>query len=677
MVELPQGVVVEVRRGGHNALSQLAGDMSRLDISGHIRIERKPKDLMPRVSQIIIHDGMPKIAIHESESIKTGLDALLEIENDATTIDALISLHELSEEEIERVVNLYPDAIIFSDDKEEQKSHDQWWNQVRLQSRRWIRENRLPEMEATVEAPEIIRQKSQAQLKRLQGEDKKLNLGDVLLIDCEDSKLVFELSSAFAGHGRPILVVTRTHPNVLNREFDLPLNSCLWLSSKEEKGSILPDLDLLRKQIMNFLWANKQAIVAVDGLEYLASKSDYSLLMQFIRDVADEARADDHAVLLSCDLSTFDPIPRHNLTREVDELSASVANLWLMEGESLFDHPICVELSDEENTWIEQQLNLFSSRSGDFVETSSGEFVGGSNVIDSEDIASAGKNLAQVVEQWSEKDSEKDSDNVDDANISEAFDKVIEDSKIEFSDDERHIVPSDSRIISKPVSVDNVKGKINVEKEIDSEVIENSPEQAIERVIQPRKAIKIKRRRAKSVRQNKSEAQITQSSIRAAAQNSTELGKIESYDNYVPKKVGISENLTDYSNRQDLAFERTFNSKQESFNDVFAQAGKQKAAKEILNLPNSQYKQQVYFQLNEDNNDLDIAPLSSSNIAAASNNSKFARESASRKQNHVSVEQHYQNWTNENLSEERKSTSLFDSKGKPLSRVRGEENDDS
>ena len=47
---------------------------------------------------------MPRIAIHESDSIKTGLEALLEIENDATTIDALISLHELSEEEIERVV---------------------------------------------------------------------------------------------------------------------------------------------------------------------------------------------------------------------------------------------------------------------------------------------------------------------------------------------------------------------------------------------------------------------------------------------------------------------------------------------------------------------------------------------------------------------------------------------
>ena len=70
MVELPQGVVVEVRRGGHDALSQLAGDMSRLDISGHIRIERKPKEMMPRVSQIVIQNGIPKIAIHESDLIK-------------------------------------------------------------------------------------------------------------------------------------------------------------------------------------------------------------------------------------------------------------------------------------------------------------------------------------------------------------------------------------------------------------------------------------------------------------------------------------------------------------------------------------------------------------------------------------------------------------------------------
>ena len=44
LVELPQGVVIEVRRGGHDVLAKLSSDMSRLGISGYIRIERIPKD---------------------------------------------------------------------------------------------------------------------------------------------------------------------------------------------------------------------------------------------------------------------------------------------------------------------------------------------------------------------------------------------------------------------------------------------------------------------------------------------------------------------------------------------------------------------------------------------------------------------------------------------------------
>ena len=671
MVELPQGVVVEVRRGGHDALSQLAGDMSRLGISGHIRIERKPKDMMPRVSQIIIQNGIPKIAIHESDTIKMGLEALLEIENDATTIDALISLHELSDEEIERIVNLYPDATLLSNDNEDDNSQDQWWNQVKLHSRRWVRDNRLPEIEASVDAPEIIRQKSQAQLKRLEGENKKLSLGDVLLLDCEDSELVFEITSAFAGHGRPILVITRTHPSILNREFDLPLSSCLWLSSKRENGSIIPDLDLLRKQIMNFLWANKQAIVAIDGLEYLASKSDDASLMQFIRDVADEVRIEDHAILLSCDLSSFDSITRHNLSREIDELSTNIAKLWLMEGESLFEHPICLELSDEENIWIEQQLNLVSSRSGDFVEMSSGEYIGGSNIIHSEDVESAGKNLAQVVQQWEESDSEI----VEDVELKETFERAIKDSQIELVVDDESIIDSaDISVVS--------DSKLVVEKELKSSLqdkiqTETPPIEVIEKVIEPRKATIVKRRRVKKVNRNKSSNQISKSSILAAAQNTTELGEIENYNNYVPKRVGIAGDLTDYSNRQDLAFERTFKPKKEIIDNSLTQAGKQKAAKKILNLPKSEYKQVVQYSNNKDNISSNKSPLPSSNLKVKKTNSKYARESATRTQNHVSVEQHYQNWTNESKSNENKSTSLFDSKGKPLNRVGGDENDDS
>ena len=44
MVELPQGVTIEVQRGGHDALAQLSQDMNSLGISGYIRIERRPKN---------------------------------------------------------------------------------------------------------------------------------------------------------------------------------------------------------------------------------------------------------------------------------------------------------------------------------------------------------------------------------------------------------------------------------------------------------------------------------------------------------------------------------------------------------------------------------------------------------------------------------------------------------
>ena len=57
LVELPQGVVIEVRRGGHDALAKLSSDMARLGISGYIRIERRPKNMIPKVGQVLIHES--------------------------------------------------------------------------------------------------------------------------------------------------------------------------------------------------------------------------------------------------------------------------------------------------------------------------------------------------------------------------------------------------------------------------------------------------------------------------------------------------------------------------------------------------------------------------------------------------------------------------------------------
>ena len=153
MVELPQGVVIEVRRGGHDALAKLAGDMTTLGISGYIRIERRPKGIIPRVSQVVINDAIPRIALHEADLLLTGLEALMEIERDSTALDALVSLVELPADDLIRIINLYPDAVIEQEHETNSNDNDDWWNYVKLNTSSWRREERLPEQEVTIEAP--------------------------------------------------------------------------------------------------------------------------------------------------------------------------------------------------------------------------------------------------------------------------------------------------------------------------------------------------------------------------------------------------------------------------------------------------------------------------------------------------------------------------------------------
>lgn len=670
MVELPQGVVIEVRRGGHDALRQLAGDMSRLGVSGHIRIERKPKELMPRISQVVIRDGIPSIAIHESDMIKTGLEALLEIESDATAIDALISLHELSDEELESIIRLYPEANVYSQEEQVSQEGDQWWNQVKLQSRRWVRDNRLPEMESTVEAPEYIRQKTQAQLRKLEGDTRQLNLGDVLLFDSPDSKLVVELSSALAGHGRPILVITRTHPSILNRAHDIPISSCLWLSTSDEEGTISSDLDIIRKKILNFLWANKQAIVAIDGLEYLSSRNDDSNMMDFIRTIADEVRMEDHALLLSCDLSAFDSTTRHSITREVEELSTSIVELWLMEDESLFEHPICVEISDEESMWIEQQLNLLSSRTGEYIQSSNIELTGGSTIIEPDDAISAGENLASVVEQWSE-ESRKEPAEIEMKEIFEAASMDListpEDNDENYGDtilgEEFDIKTSESptlEIESNDLIVDQKATVLPVSGD-------KKPKSPV-----PRNPIRIKRRKVKTSKKTTTPHNFSKSRITAAVKNRTEVRNLENFDNFSSRKLGISDNLDEYSNRQDRAFRNTFKSKEKSFDRSLSQASKQKAAKKKLSIKPVQVKRNIGHLSSNSGENSSLNPLMARGVEIDNKVSKFSRESASRKQSKTTVEQHYQEWSKTNESND-SSAQLFDKHGKKIKRVKGEE----
>jgi hypothetical protein len=136
--------------------------------------------------------------------------------------------------------------------------------------------------------------------------------------------------------------------------------------------------------------------------------------------------------------------------------------------------------------------------------------------------------------------------------------------------------------------------------------------------------------------------------------------------------LGISDNLSEYSERQENAFRKTFESRQQTSDKSLIQASKQKAAKNnpsIQDIPSKSKNLHVSHNTIENSS---LNPLMARGVVVDNNVSKFSRESASRKQSKTTVEQYYQEWS-KNDSTDKSSSQLFDANGKQIKRVKGED----
>ena len=406
MVELAQGEVVESRRGGADILARLTNDMARLGRSGHIRIERRPKGIMPRVSQIVLREGKPILALHEADNLLTGLEALLEIESDCSALDATISLHVQEIEDVDIIAKLFPAAYLDLEAENisnHREGEGEWWTKSRVLKSTWKREERLPELEPSVETPEFIRQKSKVMLERHGGIVEMLSPGQALIYDSEDPAKLFQLTSDLATHGRPVLVISRYEVEELNVKYDLPIESCSWLSNAETENSLDPSLEGIKMKIDAFLWANSRAVVAFEGLEYLASIHGDERMIGMIRDICDGVKLEDHLFLSTADLTAFNLSKRQLLIRELDLIKPEILDHWLLEDDLLLDHPICTTPDQDEVLWIESQLkkvlgeNLQSPVS---TADSMHGISGGEESLDPQEISDATGNLSAMMQEW-------------------------------------------------------------------------------------------------------------------------------------------------------------------------------------------------------------------------------------------------------------------------------------
>ena len=374
MVELPTGDVKERRRGGAGVLATLLIDARRLASSGYIRVERPQADGF--VGQIGLRRGTPMFCIAESGSgaLQTGMEAYHSCEAVSALDDARLSVH--SDVDIDTIAELHPYARLL--ESEVGPDESPWWsrglhaglNEPPSRIGGWARIRSEYEMAEAAADPGTAAATSNAgasdsaidpqfgppvepatgssesippAVPATMAEDsagERFDLGTSWSLDDSDSNAAFAIARGLAARGSPLLVISRVPPERIRSEHGLPETVVRWLSETPgDPAGIAPHLEVILREVEDFLFANTRAVCLLDGLEFLAALHGFDRTIVFVHDLADMVAATDDLLLCPVDLLAWSSRERALLTADLISLPSSSADLWASRPELMEGHP--------------------------------------------------------------------------------------------------------------------------------------------------------------------------------------------------------------------------------------------------------------------------------------------------------------------------------------------------
>ncbi len=112
----------------------------------------------------------------------------------------------------------------------------------------------------------------------------------------------FEVLADQTQQGLPALVVTRLKPSIIREQFGLKRTPILWLTGndhKEEKCLAPTEIAKLHLVLTDFLEKTKDAVVLLDGLEYLISNNSFATILKLVQHVTDRVMLHDGRLIVS------------------------------------------------------------------------------------------------------------------------------------------------------------------------------------------------------------------------------------------------------------------------------------------------------------------------------------------------------------------------------------------
>ena len=351
-MEFIPGDVLESRRGGVDVLRHLAQELATLEQNGSIKIVRNIPNVGERVGHLLIFDGTLAAAFHHADKNRLGIEALLEIESDASTLDATMSLHEMNEATYISTLSQYPDARLVNSNEEEKE--EMWWSSVRTPRRKIEREERLPDLKPSVSVPEVLRRRSEARLRNQQGT--MLQRGQVWLEHSIEADDAFRLAHRLKELNEPFLVLSRQSPPQMENHLKTGLEHYRWLSETDHERTLEPSLESIRTTVDTFFDQHKKCALIMEGIEYLSGIHGEQRVIEMIRSIVDQTRLNGNVFILSSNLDAFSTQQRARLERECSLLSKEQLQSWLLDVEILAEHPYFQTIDEEEEAALGKHL---------------------------------------------------------------------------------------------------------------------------------------------------------------------------------------------------------------------------------------------------------------------------------------------------------------------------------
>ena len=343
MAELPDGVVIERRRGGPGVLALLMLDATRSRFNGHLRIERASGEGF--VGNLGILDGMPimSLAWDIHSSTIGGKDAMERCLHESAMDDAKISVHDGGH--IPESMDLHPHSRLLSSDIQNLEEQP-WWSDRRHQDlvslgrtkSRWT----SIESEFSREEVESIEFNKSHEVEVV-SDGPSFGPGQSWLVDDEIPDSVLGIASNLVSLGRPLLVFSRLPSERLRSRFAIHESSSVRLTERPaNQGDIGPSLEGIMRRIEDFFFANPRAVVVIDGLEFLIGLHGFDRVYDFTRNLTDLVAESDDLLLCPIDGLAMSPQERALLQREMEMLDTHTAALWGGQGAKLAGHPFII-----------------------------------------------------------------------------------------------------------------------------------------------------------------------------------------------------------------------------------------------------------------------------------------------------------------------------------------------